>query len=66
MSQVCRLKKAIYGLKQSSRAWFGRFSQAIKKYDYLQSNGDHSLFYKQSNQLKITILAIYVDDIIIA
>ena len=44
ISQVCRLKKAIYGLKQSSRAWFGRFSQAIKKYDYLQSNGDHSLF----------------------
>ena len=65
ISQVCRLKKAIYGLKQSSRAWFGRFSQAIKKYDYIQSNGDHSMFYKHSNQSKVTILVIYVDDIII-
>ena len=65
ISQLCRLKKAIYGLKQSSRAWFGRFSQTIKKYDYIQSNGDHSLFYKHSNQSKVTILVIYVDDIII-
>jgi hypothetical protein len=30
---------------------------------YGQCNGDHTLFYKHSNQ-KITILAVYVDDII--
>ena len=27
--RVCRLKKAIYGLKQSPRAWFENFSQVV-------------------------------------
>ena len=31
---------------------------------YGQCNGDHTIFYRHSNQ-KITILAVYVDDIII-
>ena len=62
---ACRLKKALCGLKQSSRAWFGRFSQAIKKYGYSHSDGDHSLFYKHSNKAKVISLTIYVDDVII-
>jgi hypothetical protein len=53
--KVCRLKKSLYGLEQSPRAWFDRFGQC---------NGDHTIFYKHTKQ-KITILAVYVDDIII-
>ena len=60
----CKLKKSLYGLKQSPRAWFDRFRKAVCGMGYDQCNGDHTLFYKHSEQ-KITILAVYVDDIII-
>ena len=61
---VCKLQRALYGLKQSPRAWFGRFSLAMKKYGFEQSNSDHTLFLKC--QLgKVTTLIVYVDDMII-
>ena len=62
--KVCRLKKALYGLKQSPRAWFDRFRRAVCEMGYRQCNGDHTVFYRHSTE-KITILAVYVDDIII-
>jgi hypothetical protein len=62
--KVCRLKKSLYGLKQSPRAWFDRFRKAVCEMGYGQCNGDHTVFFRHSNQ-KITILAVYVDDIII-
>jgi len=61
---VCRLRKALYSLKQSPRAWFGRFTAAMKKYGYKQSNSDHTLFLKTQGEL-VTCLIIYVDDMIL-
>ena len=49
----------------SSERMFDRFKCAICGMGYGQCNGDHMVFYKHSDQ-KITILAVYVDDIIIA
>ena len=34
MGKVCRLRKSLYGLKQSPRAWFDRFSKAVKCHGY--------------------------------
>ncbi|WVZ92208.1 hypothetical protein U9M48_038291 [Paspalum notatum var. saurae] len=62
--KVCKLKKSLYGLKQSPWAWFDRFKHALCAMKYIQCNGDHTLFYRHSGP-KITILAVYVDDIII-
>lgn len=61
---VCRLEKPLYGLKQSPRAWFGRFSLAMKGYGYKQCDSDHTLFLKRYGE-RITVLIIYVDDMII-
>ena len=63
--KVCRLKKALYGLKQSPRAWFGRFNQTIKSLGYRQCNGENTLFSKRSSPVLLTLLVVYVDDIII-
>ena len=63
--KVCKLKKALYGLKQSPRAWFGRFSQTMKSLGYRQCNGEHILFSKHSSPILLTLLVVYVDDIII-
>nr|GEV57694.1 putative reverse transcriptase, RNA-dependent DNA polymerase [Tanacetum cinerariifolium] len=62
--EVCKLKKSLYGLKQSPRVWFGRFTLAMKKYGYKQSNSDHTLFLSHRGD-RVTCLIIYVDDIII-
>ena len=62
--KVCRLRKSSYGLKQSPRAWFGKFSQAIEKFGMQKSKSDHSVFYKKSDG-GIILLVVYVDDIVI-
>ncbi|CAH9102795.1 unnamed protein product [Cuscuta europaea] len=64
-THVCHLKKAIYGLKQSPRAWFDRFTQVVLADGYSQSQGDHTLFYKHSRPNGVTIRLVYVDDIIV-
>ncbi|CAJ2655949.1 unnamed protein product [Trifolium pratense] len=64
-STVCKLKKALYGLKQSPRAWFGRFTKVMVGLGFKQSQGDHTLFVKHSKSGGVTVLLVYVDDIIV-
>lgn len=62
--QMCKLRKSLYGLKQSPRAWFGRFTNSMKVFGYKQSNSDHTLFLKHT-KVGITALIVYVDDMIV-
>ncbi|RVW93252.1 Retrovirus-related Pol polyprotein from transposon TNT 1-94 [Vitis vinifera] len=62
--KVCKLKKSLYGLKQSPRAWFGRFTKSMRAFGYRQSNSDHTLFLKKQHG-KITALIVYVDDMVV-
>ena len=64
IDKVCRLRKSLYGLKQSPRAWFGRFTKAVLQHGYKQAHADHTLFYKRQST-GITILIVYVDDIVL-
>ena len=62
--EVCKLKKSLYGLKQSPKAWFGKFSTTMKEFGYKQSNSDHTLFIKHKEG-KVTALIVYVDDMVL-
>ena len=64
--QVCKVKKSLYGLKQSPRAWFDRFTTIVKSQGYNLGHSDHTLFIKVSKARKITVLIVYVDDIILS
>lgn len=59
---VCLLKRSLYGLKQSPRAWNQRFAQYARRIGFVQSKADPSLFvYHQATGT--TYLLLYVDDI---
>jgi hypothetical protein len=61
---ICKLQKAIYGLKQAHRAWFSRLSDRLLELGFVGSRSDSSLFILHTPQCTTYIL-IYVDDILI-
>ena len=63
--KVCKLKRFIYGLKQSSRHWYLRFHRAILLNGFTMIKEDHCVYVKQSKGSFI-ILSLYVDDILLA
>ena len=62
---MCRLRRSLYGLKQSPRAWFGCFSSIIQEFGMLRSTADHSVFYHHNFSKQCIYLVVYVDDIVI-
>lgn len=60
-NQVCRLKRSLYGLKQSSRVWNARFVDFIRDCNLKQSHSDPCVFYGSIHGGKV-ILSLYVDD----
>lgn len=65
LNKVCKLRKSLYGLKQSTRAWFNRFSRVLNHHNYQQSSADHTLFTKHYSNGKCTIPSVYMNDILI-
>ena len=46
---VCKLRRSLYGLKQSPRAWFSRFSSVVQEFGMIRSTTDHSVFYHHTS-----------------
>lgn len=61
---VCHLHKAIYGLKQAPPASFLRLTQFLEEHHFLGWAADTSFFIRKDDHI-ITIILIYVDDMIV-
>ena len=61
---VCKLKKSLYGLKQSSRAWYECIHAFFVKEGLVRNHVDHSLYVVQSSSYIVNVI-IYVNDLII-
>jgi hypothetical protein len=61
---VCKLKKSLYGLKQSPRAWYQCIDMFFTHEGFSRSQANHSLYVKQTGEY-LLIVIIYVDDLII-
>ncbi len=60
---VCKLQKAVYGLKQAGRMWYIQINECLETFGFARSAGDHSVYV--STTLPRVIIAIYVDDLIL-
>ena len=63
--KVCKLKRSIYGLKQSYRQWCFRFHDSIISHGFEMIEEDHCVYLKRSKK-SVLILYLYVDGILIA
>ena len=63
---VWKLQKSLYELNQSLRAWFDRYTTFLNSHGYNQEHSDHTLFIEVSKTRKITVLIVYVDDIVLS
>jgi hypothetical protein len=59
----CKLRKTIYGLRQSGREWYNDITTFFTKEGFYRSHADYSLFIKRTSSYLLIVL-IYVDDLI--
>lgn len=63
-TQVCKLNKVIYDLKQAPKAWFELLTKSLVLFGFRTSKCDPSLFIHTQSGHR-SYLLIYIDDIIV-
>ncbi|KAJ1530288.1 hypothetical protein ONE63_005209 [Megalurothrips usitatus] len=63
-NNVCKLKKSLYGLKQSPRSWNQKIDCFLKINNLCQSQHDPCLYFRVTNEIKLYVL-IFVDDLFV-
>jgi transposase InsO family protein len=62
---VFRLNKAVYGLKQASKAWYDKIDNALIVLQFRKSLSEPCVYIKSDGSGNLIIIALYVDDILI-
>ena len=60
---VCKLKRSLYGLKQSPHCWNSILDEYLKQLGFVRSTSDPCIYVGLDGEM---IVGVYVDDIIIA
>jgi Reverse transcriptase (RNA-dependent DNA polymerase) len=63
---VCRLKKAIYGLRQAPRAWHTRLKKELEEMGFQMAEADPGLWVLRQPDGTAVYILVYVDDMLIA
>jgi hypothetical protein len=61
---VCKLKRSIYGLKQSPRMWYQHFNTYILSLGFVRKKVDHYIYSKDEGGSFIYV-ALYVDNMLL-
>ena len=64
-NKVCKLKKSLYGLKQSARQWNKKLHSELANLGFTRLQSDRSIYLYARGELKI-ILPVYIDDLTFA
>ena len=62
---ACKLKKSIYGLKQTSRQWYVKFDRIVCTNGFKENVADQCIYMKVSVS-SFVFLVLYVDDVLLA
>ncbi|PKU81867.1 Retrovirus-related Pol polyprotein from transposon TNT 1-94 [Dendrobium catenatum] len=63
-NHICRLRKAIYGLRQAPRQWYTTFTKFLLNIGFVHSHADPSMLLLHRDEFQVYLL-VYVDDILI-
>jgi hypothetical protein len=62
---VCKLRKSLYGLKQSGRNWNNTLHEFFCENELVQSPVDPCVYFRRRDDVFLAIVAVWVDDLII-
>jgi hypothetical protein len=62
-NMVCRLHKALYGLRQSPRLFYELLHNYLVEIGFTRTRSDYCIYFRKGGDNKVTFLAVYVDDL---
>ena len=62
--KVLRLRKALYGLRQTPRVWNAKLDSTLKRMGFMPSSHEAAI-YQRGNGENALLVGVYVDDLVI-